>query len=137
MNRYEHISHGILDRIITPCTIDVTDYETTNDTNNRLTVKALWDTGSTVTVLSENVIERLGLFPTDIIKVAGWDAKSIETNTYNVDIMLDDLRVDFVKIVRGPLKNVDMIIGMDIIGQGGLHITHPGLNTALVFNMGK
>lgn len=134
MEQFTYKTHGICDRIVIPCIIDVSDYELTSDlTDKTKMVKALWDTGSTVTVLSENLIQHLGLVASDITRVSGWDGVAITTNKYSIDLVLDNLRVDFVNAVRGPLKNVDMIIGMDVIGQGELHITHPEFSTMLQF----
>lgn len=133
MNKYTFSSKGILDRIVTQCTLDVTDYETNGNGTKMEVVKALWDTGSSVTVLSENIVQRLGLIPSDISRVSGWDGKAITTNTYNIDIRLDDVTIEFVNAVRGPLSTIDMIIGMDIISQGDLHITHPAFSTVLEF----
>ena len=99
------------------------------------TVKALWDTGSTVTVLSEMLVQRLGLIPSDICRVSGRDGNPITTNTYNIDVVLGETRIEFVNAVRGPLKNIDMIIGMDVISQGDFHITHPSYTTMLEFEV--
>lgn len=127
-------SKGILDRIVTPCIVDMSDYKT-NSENAKETVKALWDTGSTVTVLSELLVDKMGLIPSDISRVSGWDGKPITTNTYNIDILLDDIKIEFINAVRGPLKNVDMIIGMDVLSQGNLRITHPEYSTLLEFHL--
>lgn len=135
MEKYEFCAKGILDRIVTPCTIDVSDYETSLELPKTLSVNALWDTGSTVTVLSDTLVQRLGLIASDISRVSGWDGNPIITNTYNLDIVLDGVRIDFVNAVGGPLKNIDMIIGMDIISQGDFHITHPSYSTHLTFEM--
>lgn len=136
MNRYLYNSEGVLDRIVTPCDIDVADYDVNNEMLlQRQTVKALWDIGATVTVLSEEIVNRMGLIPSDVSRVSGWDGKPIMTNIYNVDIVLDGLRIEFVNAVRGPLKNIDMILGMDVICQGDLHITHPNYSTLLEFSI--
>lgn len=36
-------------------------------------------------------------------------------------------------VKEGGLTNIDMILGMDVLSQGGLHITHPNFSTELVF----
>ena len=113
MKEYQYDAPGVLDKIVTPCTVDVQDYDTKSETNiNSCSINALWDTGATVSVVSESLIHRLGLIPTDITKVSGWDGVPVSTNIYNIDLLLGDLRIDFVKVVRGPLVNTDMIIGM-------------------------
>lgn len=135
MKKFIFQSNGILDRIVTPCTIDVNDYDTESQSNqNTIVVKALWDTGSTVTVLSDNIIQKLGLIPSDVSRVSGWDGKVLMTNTYNIDIVLDGVHIEFINAVRGPLTTTDMIIGMDVICQGDLHISHPSITTLLEFS---
>ena len=75
------------------------------------------------------------LIPSDICRVSGWDGNPITTNTYNIDVVLGETRIEFVNAVRGPLKNIDMIIGMDVISQGDFHITHSSYTTMLEFEV--
>lgn len=67
MNGYEFVGNGLLDKIVSSVKVDVTDYETKADCKDIYNnAKALWDTGSTVTVISSIMVEQLGLIPTDI-----------------------------------------------------------------------
>ena len=64
MKEYQYDAPGVLDKIVTPCTVDVQDYDTKSETNiNSCSINALWDTGATVSVVSESLIHRLGLIP--------------------------------------------------------------------------
>lgn len=70
MNRYSFCGNGLLDKVVSPIKVDVTDYETKADCKDIYSnAKALWDTGSTVTVISSIMVEDLGLIPTDITTV--------------------------------------------------------------------
>ena len=134
MNRYEFVENGLLDKIITPVKVDVTDYETKADCKDIYNnAKALWDTGSTVTVISNIMVEQLGLIPTDITTVRGFQGRPVKANTYNIDLWLGNIHVEYVQAIEGCLTNIDMILGMDVLSQGALKITHPNFTTRLVF----
>lgn len=136
MSKYNFIASGILDRIVSPVKVDVTDYETES---NRIDIydnaNALWDTGSTVTVISSLMVQRLGLIPTDITTVRGFQGQPSKANTYNIDLWLGDIHIEYVQAIEGVLTNIDMILGMDVLCQGALHITHPNYKTELVFEV--
>lgn len=117
MSRFKYKLPYCSNRIITPCIVDVSKYVHKNE--DVLECKrALWDTGATVTVVSEILIDQLGLVPTGVKKVAGYDGKPMLRNVYKVDIMLDaDMRFS-VNAIEAPLITTDVLIGMDIIVQG-------------------
>lgn len=134
MNRYEFLGNGLLDKIVSSVKVDVTDYETKSDCKDIYSnAKALWDTGSTVTVISSLMVEQLGLIPTDITTVRGFQGKPVKANTYNIDLWLNDIHIEYIQAIEGGLTNIDMIIGMDVLRQGALHITHTDFKTKLVF----
>lgn len=134
MNRYEFLCKGLLDKIVSPVNVDVTDYETKSACKDIYSnAKALWDTGSTVTVISSLMVEQLGLIPTDITTVRGFQGQPVKANTYNIDLWLNDIHIEYIQAIEGGLTNIDMIIGMDVLCQGALHITHPDFRTKLVF----
>lgn len=71
-----------------------------------------------MTVVSEILVNQLGLIPTGVKKVAGYDGKPVLRNVYKVDIMIDaDMRFS-VNAIEAPLITTDILIGMDIIVQG-------------------
>lgn len=60
MNKYEFVNNGIIDKIVSPVVVDISDYVTNNDSNETYNnAKALWDTGSTVTVISSLLCNNL------------------------------------------------------------------------------
>lgn len=117
MGKYKYKLPYCSNRIITPCVVDVSKYVHKNE--DILECKrALWDTGATVTVVSEILVNQLGLIPTGVKKVAGYDGKPVLRNVYKVDIMIDaDMRFS-VNAIEAPLITTDILIGMDIIVQG-------------------
>ncbi|MCQ2129536.1 MAG: retroviral-like aspartic protease family protein [Bacteroidaceae bacterium] len=134
MRKYEFVNNGIIDKIISPVTVDIADYVTDEKCNDIYkNAKALWDTGSTVTVISSIMVQQLGLIPTDITTIRGFYGTHIKANTYNIDIWLNDIHIEYIQAIEGCLTNIDMILGMDVLCQGALHITHPNFTTSLVF----
>lgn len=134
MNKYEFTSPGLIDRIVTPVNVDVRDYETKATCKDVYSnAKALWDTGSTVTVISSLMVDMLGLIPTDITSVRGFQGHTVKANTYNIDLWLNDIHIEYIEAIEGNLTNIDMILGMDVLRQGALHVTHPDYSTRLIF----
>lgn len=134
MSTYEYTNAGLLDKIVTPVKVDATDYETNPDSVGIFEgAQALWDTGSTVTVISSAMVEQLGLIPTDITTVRGFQGKPVKANTYNIDLWLNDIHIEYIQAIEGGLTNIDMILGMDVLCQGAIHITHPNYTTHLLF----
>ena len=98
-----------------------------------LAFSAIWDTGATNTVISQTVIEKLGLV--DIIDIV--DTRSADgpgkANAYYVDIELPNLvHFNALKVVHMKIAS-DVLIGMDIIGTGDCCITNIDGQTTLTF----
>jgi len=83
---------------------------------------ATWDTGAMISVISINVIEKLGLEP--IGKETVGHGGGISTaNKYLVNIFLPNEIVFTSLEVLGMPISVDILIGMDIISKGDFVIT--------------
>lgn len=80
------------------------------NTKNAFQVKAIWDTGATATVITDNVVKALGLIPTGMSHV----------NTAN-GLRVTDVTVTGATALSG---GCEVLIGMDIITLGDLSITH-------------
>lgn len=98
----------------------------------RLTYQAIWDTGATNTVISQNVANDLGLHPTGRTRVSGVHGPE-EVNTYLVNVYLPN-NVGFpgVRVTEGKLVGCDVLIGMDIIRSGDLAISN--FNNRTIFS---
>lgn len=132
MHKFEHIRKGTFERILTPLTLDVTDYETESN-DNVVKVEALWDTGATVSVISEKVVKRLGLVPQDVTWIRSYDGTPVLRNVYRVDIVMsDDIRIEFVTAIEAPLPSSEILLGMNVIGLGDLHVLHPDYKTTIL-----
>lgn len=96
---------------------------------------ALWDTGATGCVISENVINACGLKPTGFEKVHGVHGEAT-TETFYVNIALPNgLGFPNVRVFKGLCGGADVIIGMDIITTGDFSITNKGGHTTFSFRI--
>ena len=97
---------------------------------------AVWDTGATNSVITENVIVQCQLQPTGITEVHTAQG-SHRTETYLVGIFLPNF-VGFssVRVSKGTLPSAhDVLIGMDIIGSGDFAVTNKDGKTVFSFRM--
>jgi len=91
---------------------------------NVLTYNGIWDTGATNTVITERVARECGLKPIGVtnVETAGGRKRS---NVYLVSIGLPNtVGVSSLRVTEGILNgNVEVLIGMDVIGGGDFAIT--------------
>lgn len=122
---FRTVYSGITNILTTDCSIALP--LATNPTPKQFfTFKAIWDTGATNSVITENVVKKVSLLPTGMINCSGVHGQQ-QVNTYIVDIMLPNTRVHFinVKVSEGKLlKDFDILIGMDIIQKGDFAISN-------------
>lgn len=111
-------------RVSTACTIDATGYEKSDGHPSTWKCdRADWDTGATVTVISERLVAELGLLPIGRTKISGYNGRPKVTNEYRIDLLFpNEIRVPFVKVVEAPLVTMDLLVGMNVINQGHLDI---------------
>lgn len=137
MNTFVHKMSWDANRIVSPCEIDVRRYARKGISKEEIVkVKALWDTGATVTVVSELLVQRLGLVPTDFMKVSGYDGRTQMRNVYKIDIALSDsMRFVKLNVIDAPLITTDILLGMDVIAQGDFMVVHEENNKVLSFSL--
>ena len=96
--------------------------------------EAIWDTGATNSVISANVIKKLGIEPTGKERVYHANGMSI-VDSYLVNVYLPN-GVMFISLeVTEMLIDVDVLIGMDIISKGDFSITASQGNTKFSFQI--
>ncbi|MBQ0073928.1 MAG: retroviral-like aspartic protease family protein [Prevotella sp.] len=137
MNTFVHKMSWDANKIVSPCTIDVGRYARKGNSNeNVIEANALWDTGATVTVVSELMVHRLGLVPTDFMKVAGYDGRTQIRNVYKIDLAFSDsMRFVKLNVIDAPLITTDILLGMDVIAQGDLMFVHDENQKRLSFSI--
>jgi len=109
--------------------VTIVDIVFPNTTNN-CKVKAIWDTGATATVITQNVVNSLGLLPTGMSHVNTANGPTVQ-NTYIIDVVLPNGVVVKDVTVTGATAlsgGCEVLIGMDIISLGDFSITnHKGI----------
>jgi predicted aspartyl protease len=98
--------------------------------------KALWDTGATGSVITRKVVDECGLKPIGRANVH--HAKGISsTLVYLVSVFLpNNVCFRSLRVTEGNLAgDVEVLIGMDIIGRGDFAISNKDGKTAFSFRM--
>jgi len=87
--------------------------------------KAIWDTGATNTVITPQIVNDLQIKPIDVTKVYVVDSEEPRTvDVYLVDIGLPNkVRISNIRVTCSPVRNCDVLIGMDIIQAGDFNIS--------------
>ena len=89
-----------------------------------MAVNALWDTGSTESLISEKIVKMIEPILKNKSKYVTRDVV-IECETYAVSLSLsDEITFRDVLMKKADLfdKNIDIVIGMDIISRGDFEI---------------
>lgn len=106
--------------------------------NERMhTNAAQWDTGATKTCISSAVVDRLGLIPTGQTMIKTPSGEKI-FSLYVVDVLLrNNVIVKDIQVIGSEIggQNIDLLIGMDIIGLGDFAVTNKDGNTVFTFRI--
>ena len=101
------------------------------------TYSAIWDTGATATSITAKVVQECGLAPITVASVTGVHGTQ-QANVYLIDVYLPNaVRVETVKATEMALvgDDVDVLIGMDVIGLGDLAVTNFQGKTSFTFRI--
>ncbi|MYF51618.1 MAG: hypothetical protein F4220_15930 [Gammaproteobacteria bacterium] len=114
---------------------DPQDFQSKGPDSALVRFDGIWDTGATVSVISEKVVQRLRLNPinTTVTQTVNGPRKS---GIYLVSMGLPNrIALPAVQVVDGNILGTDALIGMDIICRGDFAITHHSGKTKLTFSM--
>ena len=130
-------SNGLAKEISSKILISVpeADYEGVSP-NNPVEYRAIWDTGATRTVITEQVVQDLGLMITGFRKI--WTVGGRRDATeHRIDIFLPNrLQVIEIPVLRGCISDkYDVLIGMDIITMGDFAFTNFGGHSTFSFRI--
>ena len=98
--------------------------------------RALWDTGASCTVIRKGLADVLGLKPVSVRTVATSQGK-FEALCYYIDVYLPNgVIVPNLLVVEAQSDNSwDVLIGMDIIGQGDFAVSNFKGKTTFTFRI--
>ena len=95
--------------------------------------EALWDTGATHTVISAAVVTALQLSPIGRQPVRGVYSAT-ETDVFLVSLWLPNRSViGEMPVLLGSLDDIDLLIGMDVIGLGDFAVATNEQRTVFTF----
>lgn len=84
----------------------------------------VWDTGATSTIISEEVVNALGLQPINKASIEGVGGL-MESSVYRINIYLENhLEFKSIEVLSGDIGDYDLIIGMDIITLGDFVVSN-------------
>lgn len=116
--------------IMTAC-----DFYSTDGKRLVHTDKAVWDTGSTTTILSHKLIEQLqtqSFRKGDMTGIGG----DVSSDTYLVHVAppTDDV-ITYIEVMAHDFEDYEAIIGMDVITYGDFKISSLGGKTKFSFRL--
>lgn len=121
-------------KLTTPCGIALPGKA--NDEESRIfDLEGVWDTGASITTISERAVSALGLEPNDTTGV-NTVGEIIERNLFKIDLLLPSgIAIPNLQVMDGKLLKCDVLVGMDVIGLGDLAIPNLNGETALSFKI--
>ena len=85
---------------------------------NFVPFKALWDTGATNSVITEQVVQECNLVPTGKTFVYGVNGRHL-ADTFVISIQLQGVVLfPYLRVTKGDFLGAAVLVGMDIINQG-------------------
>lgn len=129
---YTHTYNSIERRIIVKCFVSAPKTPKGEDGEE---LKALWDTGASVTCISTKLSERLGLPVIDSMDITVADNRKVKADVHCVQLRMGSFIVPHVTAAVLNMDNCehDVIIGMDFMINGDTSISHYGGKTVLTF----
>ena len=101
--------------------------------------QALWDTGASMSAISQRVVDRCKLLPVGFIELHHAQGSTKDVPVYIVNIGLPNrIALPGVIVSLAQISSdqgIDVLIGMDVITQGDFAITNPMGNTKFSFRM--
>ncbi len=98
--------------------------------------KAIWDTGATASVITQEVVDAVGLKPTGMTMVHHAHGTA-EAEQYLITLKLpSNVGTNSLRVTKGILgPGTHMLIGMDVIANGDFSVTNHNGHTQLSFRL--
>ena len=97
------------------------------ETSGEIKANAIWDTGATSSMISAAMAKKLQLAPNGVVQIAGVHGIQ-NARCYYVDLVFGNgFCIPSIKVSEASdFGGFDLLIGMDIIGQGALVVNGTG-----------
>ena len=104
--------------------------------SQKIKLSALWDTGAMLSAITPEIAKKLNLIPFNRVKVNGINNSSM-ADVVKISITLPNKieLTNYNVAVCNLVKNVDFLIGMDIIKLGDFSISNGEGKTLFTFSM--
>lgn len=105
--------------------------------NNKIPVKALWDTGSSDSVISSNLVKRLKIHSVGKAKINS-SGSTYQSRLYEITLLLAEQQPINLYVTEShqlDKSGIDMLIGLDIIGLGDFALSTYDGTICLSFRM--
>ena len=96
--------------------------------DNTIPIRAMWDTGSSETVISCDLAKKLELSPIGKSNIIS-SGSIFKSNVYNIDLLLAEKQRFTLQVTESEQLNnsdMDVLIGMDVISLGDFAISTEG-----------
>lgn len=131
-----------MNRLVNECQVsEAWDPDSSAPSPERHSFQALWDTGATNSMISQDVVDQCGLTPTTFTNVGHAQGTSQSVPVYLVNVFLPNLVMVtgveaalLAQLHYGPQK-IDVLVGMDIINQGDFAVTNLNGKTTFSFRI--
>ena len=82
----------------------------------------IWDTGASNSSITHKVVKSLALEPIDVVETSTANG-IILSNIYKIKIYLGNNIIKYVRATECRMDDVDILIGMDVIGDGDFAVS--------------
>ena len=97
--------------------------------------KGVWDTGATNSVITKKIVDEMDFKPIGMVEVYHAGGKSL-ANKYLVNIILpNNVVIPTLTVTEGILRDMDLLIGMDVIALGDFAVTNKNGKTTMSFRV--
>ena len=128
---------GIVPALITPCAISAS-WDPLEERPEPVAVRyqCLWDTGATISAITERVATDLGLPTEALIPIRHAGGVSVDVPQHYVNLQLPNgVLIVGRAVAQLPLASYDVIVGMDIISLGDFAISNFNGKTTFTFRI--
>ena len=133
MAKLPHLAFGVDYNRIVP-EIATTIIEENPISKQSVTVKGVWDTGATHSVISPKVFDILKLNQIDTAIVSGVSSINHKAIVTVANLILpNNVRIPDVRLTVDEIVNTEVLIGMDIINFGDFSISNANKQTYFSF----